>query len=225
MQRLAHEAGRVRARCSWSGLRVGVAAVAGRAVARTARAPRGAGEKDAMGRDAMAAAATVRATPQRAATVPATSARAATAPTTPPWRSRRRRAVRGLAVADGGVRLALGSTSLPRGPATTLRFAIDDADGPVRDFEVTHEKRMHLIVVRRDGHRLPASAPDARCRRHVERADHACRRGRLSRLRGLPARRRAAHAGRGPHGRRRGDLRAVPAAERRSRGPTATRSS
>ena len=31
-------------------------------------------------------------------------------------------------------------------------------DGPVRDFEVTHEKRMHLIVVRRDGTRLPAPA-------------------------------------------------------------------
>jgi hypothetical protein len=60
-------------------------------------------------------------------------------------------AVRGLAVADGGLRLALGTTSLPRGSATTLRFAIDDVRGPVRDFEVTHEKRMHLIVVRRDG--------------------------------------------------------------------------
>ncbi|MDA0165293.1 hypothetical protein OM076_33805, partial [Solirubrobacter ginsenosidimutans] len=59
--------------------------------------------------------------------------------------------VRGLAVADGGLRLALGSTSLPRGSATTLRFAVDDARGPVRDFEVTHEKPMHLIVVRRDG--------------------------------------------------------------------------
>ncbi|HEY6889798.1 MAG TPA: hypothetical protein VI300_18505, partial [Solirubrobacter sp.] len=56
-----------------------------------------------------------------------------------------------LAVAEGGLRLALASTSLPRGSAATLRFAIDDADGPVRDFEVTHEKQMHLIVVRRDG--------------------------------------------------------------------------
>ena len=60
-------------------------------------------------------------------------------------------AVRGLAVADGGLRLALAATSLPRGDAATLRFAIDDAHGPVRDFDVTHTKRMHLIVVRRDG--------------------------------------------------------------------------
>jgi hypothetical protein len=59
--------------------------------------------------------------------------------------------VRGLAVAEGGLRLALAATSLPRGTASTLRFAIKDAHGPVRDFEVTHEKRMHLLLVRRDG--------------------------------------------------------------------------
>ena len=99
--------------------------------------------------------------------------------------------IRGLAVAEDGLRLSLAATSLPRGTAATLRFAIDDADGPVRDFEVTHEKRMHLIVVRRDGTRLPAPAPDARRRRHLERADHAARRGRLPRVRGLQARRRA----------------------------------
>ena len=72
--------------------------------------------------------------------------------------------VRGLAVADDGLRLSLASTSLPRGRATTLRFTIDGADGPVRDFEVEHEKRMHLIVVRRDGtgfqHLHPTLAPD-----------------------------------------------------------------
>ena len=59
--------------------------------------------------------------------------------------------IRGLAVSDRGLRLSLAATSLPRGTATTLRFAVRDARGPVRDFEVTHEKRMHLIVVRRDG--------------------------------------------------------------------------
>ena len=36
-----------------------------------------------------------------------------------------------------------------RRPRCASRFAT--RDGPVRDFEVTHEKRMHLIVVRRDG--------------------------------------------------------------------------
>jgi hypothetical protein len=57
--------------------------------------------------------------------------------------------IRGLAVEGDGLRLALASASLPRGEAATLRFKIRGADP--RDFEVTHEKRMHLIVVRRDG--------------------------------------------------------------------------
>jgi hypothetical protein len=69
-----------------------------------------------------------------------------------------------FSVADDGVRLALASTSLPRGSATSLRFAIRDGRGPVRDFEVTHTKRMHLIVVRRDGrgfqHLHPALGAD-----------------------------------------------------------------
>src|SRR5690242_11376354 len=60
-------------------------------------------------------------------------------------------AIRGLAVTDEGLRLKLVSTALPRGRAASLRFSIDDAHGAVRDFEVSHEKRMHLIVVRRDG--------------------------------------------------------------------------
>jgi hypothetical protein len=61
-------------------------------------------------------------------------------------------AVRGLAVSDNGLKLALGRTDLPRGRDSELRFGIVDAGGRrVRDFEVEHEKRMHLIVVRRDG--------------------------------------------------------------------------
>jgi hypothetical protein len=61
-------------------------------------------------------------------------------------------AVRGLAVADDGLRLALAADALPRGQATELRFTILGADGSaVRDFELAHERRMHLIVVRRDG--------------------------------------------------------------------------
>jgi hypothetical protein len=60
--------------------------------------------------------------------------------------------VRGLAVANRGLALQLADTELERGRASTLRFRIADADGrPVRDFAVEHEKRMHLIVVRRDG--------------------------------------------------------------------------
>ena len=121
--------------------------------------------------------------------------------------------IRGLAVAEDGLRLSLAATSLPRGDGhRRCASRSTDGDGPVRDFEVTHEKRMHLIVVRRDGTRLPAPAPDARRRRHLERADHAARRRRVPRLRGLPARRRGAHARRRPDGRRRRRLRAVPRA-------------
>jgi hypothetical protein len=60
--------------------------------------------------------------------------------------------VRGLAVVAGGLRLALRQTELRRDRPAELRFSIVGADGQrVRDFEVEHEKRMHLIVVRRDG--------------------------------------------------------------------------
>ena len=61
------------------------------------------------------------------------------------------RPVRGLAVAEDGLRLALDDPELRRGRTETLRFRIvDDAGETVRDFDVEHTKRMHLIVVRRD---------------------------------------------------------------------------
>ncbi len=60
-------------------------------------------------------------------------------------------AVPGLAVSDAGLTLDVERTALPRGERTELRFRILDAEGrPVRDFDVEHTKRMHLIVVRRD---------------------------------------------------------------------------
>jgi hypothetical protein len=60
-------------------------------------------------------------------------------------------AVRGLAVSAGGATLALDRTELPAGRPGELSFRILDDDGrPIRDFEVEHEKRMHLIVARRD---------------------------------------------------------------------------
>lgn len=60
--------------------------------------------------------------------------------------------VRGLAVSDDGLTLALEDTAFQRGRPDVLRFSTRGAGGrPVRDFEVEHEKRMHLIVVRRDG--------------------------------------------------------------------------
>jgi hypothetical protein len=60
--------------------------------------------------------------------------------------------VRGLAVADDGLALQLGQTELRRDTPATLSFKIAGDDGrAVRDFQVEHEKRLHLIVVRRDG--------------------------------------------------------------------------
>ena len=60
--------------------------------------------------------------------------------------------VRGLAASEGGLKLALQQTELRRGRQAELSFSIVGSNGePVRDFEVEHEKRMHLILVRRDG--------------------------------------------------------------------------
>ena len=59
--------------------------------------------------------------------------------------------VRGLAVAEGGLRIAVDDAELRRGRQETLIFRIENADGEtVRDFDVEHEKRMHLILARRD---------------------------------------------------------------------------
>jgi hypothetical protein len=61
-------------------------------------------------------------------------------------------AVRGLAVEQDGLRLVVDHRELRRGVASELRFRIvDDGDGrTVRDFDLEHTKRMHLVVVRRD---------------------------------------------------------------------------
>ena len=59
--------------------------------------------------------------------------------------------VRGLAVADEGLRVVIEEPELRRGRTETVRFRIVDArERTVRDFDVEHEKRMHLIVARRD---------------------------------------------------------------------------
>lgn len=74
-------------------------------------------------------------------------------------------AVRGLAVAGDGARLVLDTPELRRGHTERLRFRIvDGRGGAIRDFDVEHTKRMHLIVVRRDltgfQHVHPVMAPD-----------------------------------------------------------------
>ena len=59
--------------------------------------------------------------------------------------------VRGLAGSVDGLRLIVDDASLGRGATEELTFRIvDDSGAAVRDFEVEHTKRMHLIVVRRD---------------------------------------------------------------------------
>jgi len=58
----------------------------------------------------------------------------------------------GLAVSAGGYSLRMSPSQLQRGQARELRFSIEGEDGaPVTEFDELHERRMHLIVVRRDG--------------------------------------------------------------------------
>jgi hypothetical protein len=59
--------------------------------------------------------------------------------------------VRGLAVAEHGLRVVVEDPELRRGAEESLRFRIVDERGEtVRDFDVEHTKRMHLIIARRD---------------------------------------------------------------------------
>ena len=58
--------------------------------------------------------------------------------------------VRGLAVAADGLRLE-ADAELRRGRTEQLNFrVVDDRGRTVRDFDLEHEKRMHLIIARRD---------------------------------------------------------------------------
>lgn len=59
--------------------------------------------------------------------------------------------VRGLSARAGGLRLVAPEAPLARGAEQRVRFTVLGADGaPLTDYDVVHEKRMHLIVVRRD---------------------------------------------------------------------------
>src|SRR5215218_4143739 len=74
-------------------------------------------------------------------------------------------AVRGLAVSDDGLTLELARATARPGERADLGFRITDRRGAtVRDFDLEHAKRMHLIVVRRDmtgfQHLHPAQAAD-----------------------------------------------------------------
>jgi hypothetical protein len=57
----------------------------------------------------------------------------------------------GVAIATDDLRLVPQTTTFTIGRTGDFRFRIVDADGKtVRDFDVEHDKRMHLIAVRRD---------------------------------------------------------------------------
>lgn len=59
--------------------------------------------------------------------------------------------VGGLSTSESGYSLRLAKTTLSAGKAQRLSFTITGEDGhPVTAYDVEHEKRLHLIVVRRD---------------------------------------------------------------------------
>jgi hypothetical protein len=58
----------------------------------------------------------------------------------------------GLGVAEDGYAVRFSPTQFERGATGELRFTIESPDGePITEFDELHERRMHLIVVRRDG--------------------------------------------------------------------------
>ncbi|HEU5251872.1 MAG TPA: hypothetical protein VFU16_00920 [Solirubrobacterales bacterium] len=57
----------------------------------------------------------------------------------------------GLGVSADGYTLRLHPKQLERGEERQLRFSIESGGEPVTGFDELHERRMHLIVVRRDG--------------------------------------------------------------------------
>jgi hypothetical protein len=74
-------------------------------------------------------------------------------------------APQGLSIASEGFRLVAQTSGFTAGRTKRLRFRIVDRDGAtVRDFDVEHAKRLHLIVVRRDltryAHVHPAQQAD-----------------------------------------------------------------
>lgn len=57
----------------------------------------------------------------------------------------------GLGVAEDGYTVRFAPTQFERGEAGELRFAVEADGKPLTEFDELHERRMHLIVVRRDG--------------------------------------------------------------------------
>jgi hypothetical protein len=83
---------------------------------------------------------------------------------------------RGLTAAENGLRVVVDQPELRQGRREPLRFRIlDEAGQTVRDFDVEHTKRMHLIIARRDlasfQHLHPDQQPDGRWTTEVRLAD------------------------------------------------------
>ena len=131
--------------------------------------------------------------------------------------------VRGLAVSEGGLTLDLARAAVRPRERTDLAFRIADRGGrTVRDFDVEHTKRMHLIVVRRDLTGFQHLHPTQRAGRHVDGPADAPRGRLLPRVRRLLARRTSRARSRATCRRRRRCARGRsprPAPRRRDRRP------
>ena len=133
--------------------------------------------------------------------------------------------VRGLAVSDAGLTLSSPAPTAPRGERFDLGFRIADRRGQtVRDFDVEHTKRMHVIVVRRDmtgfQHVHPTQRADGSWSVPVTLDDAGAYRV----FADFSVDETRAHARRRPVGRRRRPRDAAPAAGRRASRSTASRS-
>lgn len=78
----------------------------------------------------------------------------------------------GLAIAQGGYRLDVPTTTFAGGDPATFDFrVVDDAGAPVTEYAVEQEKRLHLVVVGRDlvgyAHVHPTLAADGTWRAEI----------------------------------------------------------
>jgi hypothetical protein len=93
---------------------------------------------------------------------------------------------RGLAIVEGGLRFEAEPTIVVAGENVDFSFTIVGQDGhPVTSFEELHERRMHLIVVRRDLTGFQHLHPDIRGRHlaNERRPSHRRRMACVRRLR------------------------------------------
>lgn len=66
----------------------------------------------------------------------------------------------GLGTSGDGYSLRMGPSQLELGQERELRFTIETGGRPVTEFDELHERRLHLIIVRRDGTRFRHLHPE-----------------------------------------------------------------